>query len=135
MLASYRMPGSVTNSDNPQLYATFPTASSAVYNYTPDESIPLLVVNALPVAFNTIPDPSNWNWYYIVDADNDDGPLLGICEIVAGGPTLVGNVNMKDFGFDNVIGYQFKIWLPWEETAVVNTLLGDGAGFYVTYDC
>lgn len=53
-----------------------------------------------------------------------------------GNPALVGNVNIEDFAFDKVLGYQFRVWLPQWESAIASALIQGGTvGFWVTYNC
>jgi hypothetical protein len=102
-------------------------------------------VRALSSVYNTLPNFSNWIWHYIVDSGNDIGPdgqyiTIGATQIVSGGPTFVGKVNYKEdfpgLGGDNVVGFEFLISLPVEETAEAYALLAEGsAGFYISYDC
>jgi hypothetical protein len=126
----------VSNSNNPQLYGYFPSSLVYIDTYTEDDSTPLLAVNNLVLDFNTIPSPSNWDWSYIVGNGFQEGAFVGAVEIEAGtSHTLVGNINLDDFGLDNVVGLVYRLWLPIWEAAYVDAIFESGAGFYITYDC
>lgn len=126
----------MTNSNNAQLYGYFPPSLVYIDSYTQYGSTPLLAVRNLVLDFNTIPDPSNWDWSYIVGGGFQEGAFVGAVVVAEGtSRTLVGNINLDDFGLDNVVGLVYRLWLPIWGTATVDAIFEVGAGFYITYDC
>jgi len=65
-----------------------------------------------------------------------EGAFVGAVVVAEGiSRTLVGKINLDDFGVDNVVGLVYRLWLPIWEAATVDAIFESGAGFYIKYDC
>jgi len=61
-------------------------------------------------------------------------PAIGGFSLVAGQTSSI-KVDMSNFDYSNVIAFQFRIWLPWQQTADAWIIFESPAGLFITYDC
>jgi len=134
MLAAFQLPANATSLN---LVVTFPPNYSGIFNTPPPVGPPLLIVHALvtPGDSSAILPPEYWTWDSIVENGLDTGPLIGILQVVPGEDEVIGKVVINSETGLDVLGYEFRIWLPWDTSALTIAELGPGAGIFMVYDC